>query len=110
MAGIWNRIIPNSTESNFRISAHLLKAAVYLSVRGVFTNQQILNGINAKLSTPLAGQEITDLTNVLANAAIGTAIAKIDYLERFDALNIAAEMGVLTVEATYRTELNIVII
>lgn len=107
MAGIWNRLIPGGVDGNLKVPAHLLKAAVYLSVRGVFTNQQILNAINAKISTPLAGQDITDLNAVITNAGVGAAAAKLDYLERFDALNIAAEMGVLTVEATYRTELGI---
>jgi hypothetical protein len=81
-----------------------VKAAVYLSVRGVFTNQQILNALNSKLTTPLAGQELTDLQTILTNANTGTATAKLDYLERIDALNIAVEMGVLTSEAVYRTQ------
>jgi hypothetical protein len=102
MAGIWNRIV--RSEDSDCLSSHLIKAAVYLSVRGVFTNQQILNALNSKLRTDLSGQEITDLGTILTNANTGTATAKLDYLERIDALNIAVEMGVLTSEDVYRTQ------
>jgi hypothetical protein len=102
MAGIWNRIV--RSEDSDCLSSHLIKSAVYLSVRGVFTNQQILNALNSKLRTDLSGQEITDLGTILTNANTGTATAKLDYLERIDALNIAVEMGVLTSEDVYRTQ------
>ena len=102
MAGIWNRIV--RSEDSDCLSSHLIKAAVYLSVRGVFTNQQILNALNSKLRNDLSGQEITDLETILTNANTGTATAKLDYLERIDALNIAVEMGVLTSEDVYRTQ------
>lgn len=103
MAGIWNRIIPG----NDRLPAHLLKAAVYLRVRNVFTSQQILNALNSKIVTPLDAAAETDLTNVVTQASAGSATAKLDYLERWDAVNIAAESGLLTNEATYRSELGI---
>lgn len=104
MAGIWNRIIPGED----RISAHLVKAAIYLGARGVFTDQQILNGLNSKLTAPLDASAQADMAAVrtlITNAS--TTQAKLDILERFDALNIAAEAGVLTSEATYRTQLGI---
>lgn len=103
MAGIWNRIVPGED----RISAHLLKAAVYLRVRNVFTSQQILDALNSTLVAPLDAAAQTDLTNVITQASAGSATAKLDYLERWDAVNIAAEAGLLTSEATYRSELSI---
>jgi hypothetical protein len=103
MAGIFDRIKP----SEDRLSSHLLKAAIYLRVRGVFTSQQILSALNKQLTTPLGAAAQTDLTNVITNALAGTATAKLDYLERWDAVNIAAEAGMLTNEATYRSELGI---
>lgn len=103
MAGIWERIKP----SNDRMSSHLLKAAIYLRVRGIFTNQQIINALNSTVTTPLDAAAETDLTTIIANAGTGTATAKLDYLERWDAVNIAAESGLLTNEATYRSELGL---
>lgn len=103
MAGIWNRIIPGED----RLNAHLLKAALYLRVRGIFTSQQILDKLNSTLQTPLSAAAQTDLNNVIAAAGTGSATAKLDYLERWDAVNIAAESGLLTNEATYRSELGI---
>lgn len=103
MAGIWERIKP----SEDRLSAHLLKASVYLAVRGVFTNQQILTKLNSTLTAPLDSASETDLANVVTAASAGAAAAKLDYLERWDALNIAAEQGLLTSEATYRSQLGI---
>lgn len=103
MAGIWDRIIPGED----RLSSHLLKAAIYLRVRNVFTSQQILNALNSRLATPLDSAAETDLLNVVTQASAGAAAAKLDYLERWDAVNIAAEAGLLTSEATYRSELGI---
>lgn len=103
MAGIFDRIKP----SEDRLNSHLLKAAIYLRVRGIFTNVQILAAINSKLTTPLDAAAQTDLTNVVTQASAGSATAKLDYLERWDAVNIAAESGLLTNEATYRSELGI---
>lgn len=107
MAGIWNRIIPGGENAD-RLNAHLLKAAVYCRVRGVFTAQQILSALNSKLTVPLDAAAETDLVNVATQASAGAAAAKLDYLERWDALNIAAECGLLTNESTYRSELGIV--
>lgn len=100
MAGIYDRVAPGGN----RISSHLLKAAVYLRSRGVFTSPQILSGLNTATSVPLSAAAEADLNTVLTNATTGTAIEKIDYLERWDALNIAVEAGLLTNEATYRTQ------
>ena len=104
MSGIWNRIIPGED----RLPVHLVKAAVYLAVRGVFTDAQILAGLNAKLITPLDAAAQSDLLAVCtAIIAVSGLAGKVDLLERLDALNIAAEMGVLTNEAAYRTELGL---
>jgi len=106
MSGIWNRVHRSGVNGDY-LSSHLLKAAIYLSVRGVFTNSQIIDALNSGLRTPLSGQELTDLEAMLLNATQGTATAKLDYLERFDALNIAAEAGLLSNESTYRTQMGI---
>lgn len=106
MSGLYDRIAMRG-EGAAPISAHLLKAAMYLAVRGVFTTQQIVTALNAKLSTPLSGADTADLAAIYAQANTGTATAKLDYLERFDALNIAVEMGVLTSEAVWRAQLGI---
>ena len=106
MSGIWERIKPGGENAD-RLNAHFLKAAIYCAVRGVFTNAQILAALNSQLTAPLDSAAETDLAAVVTNAGTGSAIAKIDYLERWDALNIAVENGLLTNEATYRSELGI---
>jgi hypothetical protein len=106
MSGIWDRIIP-AGELGDRCSAHLLKAAMHLSVFGVFTNQQLLDGINSKLTVPLSAAAESDLGSIRTAIAAQTTANRLVFLERFDAMNIAAEMGVLTNEATYRSELGI---
>lgn len=105
MAGIWDRIVPSSDD---RCSVHLLKAAIYCAVRNVFTDAQIAAMLDSRLNTPLSNAAKSDLSAVrtaITNAA--TLQAKIDILERFDALNIMVEMGALTNEATYRSELGL---
>jgi len=102
MAGIYDRLIPG----NDRIPIHFIKAAVYLQVRGVFSQQQILNGLNSLLDTPLDSAAETDLLNICANAATGAAAAKLDYLERLDAVNLIAENDMIG-ENVYRTQLGI---
>ena len=104
MSGIYDRIAPGDD----RVSAHLLKAAIYLGTDGVFTDEQIVAGLNARIVTPLDATAISDLIAIrtsITNAA--NAGAKLIILERFDALNIAVEMDVLTNETTYRTKLGI---
>lgn len=106
MAGIWDRIIP----SEDRVPAHLLKAAIHLSVYGVFSNAQVVNALNARLQTPLGVAAETDLSNITsAIIALGAAgsTARLIGLERFDAMNIAAETGAFTSEVTYRAQLGI---
>jgi len=104
MAGLFDRItLGDGTD---RVPVHFVKAAVYLQVRGVFTQQQILNGINSKLTAPLDAAAETDLTNICTQAATGAAAAKLDYLERLDALNITAENDLIG-ENVWRTQLNI---
>lgn len=106
MSGIWDRVIPGEDRAN----AHLLKAAMHLAVYGVFTDQQVVSGINSFLTTPLDAAAETDLAAIKAAiVALGNAgsAARLIGLERLDAMNIAAEVGVLTSEATYRAQLGI---
>jgi hypothetical protein len=106
MAGLWNRIVDRG-EFDDPLSSHLVKAAVYLAVRGVFTPVQIRDALNGTLRNPLTTAELADLNAILTNAAAGTATEKIDYLERVDALNISAEGGVLQSEAVWRAQLGL---
>jgi len=104
MSGLWDRIIPGED----RLSAHLVKAAIFCGSDGTFTDQQIMAGLNSKLVTELNAAAVADLTAIrtaITNAA--NAGAKLIILERMDALNIAAEAGVLTSEVTYRNKLGI---
>lgn len=103
MSGIWDRIIPGED----RCSSHLLKASMHLAVFAVFTDQHIVTGINSKLTTPLSAAAVTDLGNIRTTIAAMTSPNRMVALERFDSMNIAAEMGVLTSEATYRAQLGI---
>lgn len=103
MAGIWDRIIPGED----RISVHLLKAAMHLAVFGVFTNQQLLDGINSEVTTPLDQDAVDDLNAIRTAIAAMATQARLVALERMDAMNISAEVGVLTSEATYRSQLGI---
>lgn len=104
MAGIFSRIKPGDD----RVSAHLVKAAVMLGSDGVFTDQQILDGLNERIVTPLDAAAASDLAAVRTSItnALSTG-AKLIILERFDALNIAVETGALTNETTYRNKLGI---
>lgn len=106
MAGLWNSIADRS-EGADPLSAHLVKAAIYLAARGLFTAVQVRDALNARLRVPLTAAEETDLSAILTAAQQGTATARLDYLERIDALNIAAEMGVLTSESVWRAQLGI---
>lgn len=104
MAGIWDRLLPTSSD---RMSVHLLTAAMYLGAEGVFTDQQILNGINSKLNTPLDAAAVTDLQNIRTQAQSGAAAARARYPHLLESLSIAVEEGILTNEATFRSRLNI---
>lgn len=103
MSGLWDRIIPGDD----RCSAHLLKAAMHLAVYGVFNDSQLLAGINSKLTTALSSAAQTDLANIKTAIAALTGVNRVVGLERLDAMNIAAEAGVLTSEATWRSNLGI---
>ena len=103
MSGIWNRIIPGDD----RLSSHLVKAAIFCGADGTFSDAQILNALNSKIVTPLDAQAQADLVAVRSAIAAAATNQKAIILERFDALNIAAEMGVLTSEATYRTKMGL---
>jgi hypothetical protein len=107
MAGLWNRLAAPS-EGADRISAHLLKASMFLAARGIFSDQQLLQGINRTLANPLTAQEIADLGTIRASIVNAATLAdKVEKIEIFDALNIAAESGALTNEAVYRAQLGI---
>jgi hypothetical protein len=90
-----------------RCSQHLLDAAMILYGTGEFTAQQVLDGLNSRLTSPLAGAELTDLTNIRAQLdAQGTTTLKIVYTDKIRAAGIAGEVGAIT-EAKWRSILGI---
>jgi hypothetical protein len=104
MAGIWDRIVPTSSD---RLAIHLLTAAVYLGAEGVFTDVQILTGLNSTLTTPLDAAATADLVNIRTQALAGASAARARYPHLLESLAIAVETGLLTNEATFRSRLNI---
>lgn len=103
MAGLWERIKPDALD---RVPVHLIQSAIYCAGRGLFTDAQVRNALNAVLTTPLDSASETDLANIKAQAVIGSATLKIDYQLRLHAVCISAENGALN-EATWRSELGI---
>lgn len=107
MSGIFDRVKPGGENAD-RVSAHLLKAAIFLGSDAVFTDQQIVDALNARVVAPLDAAAVTDLATIRAAVANAATIqAGLRILERFDALNIAVEVGALTNETTYRNKLGI---
>lgn len=106
MSGLWNRITARG-EGADPLSSHLVKSAIYLVSAGVFTGQQVLDALNGRLRSPLTAAEIADLSAILSKSQTWTVTDRLAYIERLDALNIAAEMGVLTSEAVWRSQLGI---
>ena len=69
MAGIFDRVKPGDG----RVAVHLLKAAIFLGTDGVFTDQQILDQLNAKLEAD--GVPTLDAASVSDLAAVRTSIS-----------------------------------
>lgn len=104
MAGLWERV---KSGAAVRVPSHLLDAAFVLNATGTFTQQQIIDGLNSQISSPLAAAELTDLGNIVTEmAAQGTNTLKLIYMEKIKAAFICAECGVIN-EATFRTILDI---
>lgn len=107
MSGLWNRLADRG-ETGDPLSAHMLRAVVYLVARNVFTPAQARTKLESRLHVALTAAEAQDLSNILTVfQGLGTAAAKLDYLERIHALAICVETGLLTSEATWRSELGI---
>lgn len=108
MAGIWNRVADRG-ENDAPLGSLQLWSVVYLVGRGVFTGTQAKDHINVTLpaNKQLTAPEATDLNNILTQAQSGVATAKLDYMLRLQALLILVESGLLTNEATFRSELGI---
>lgn len=104
MAGIWERV---KSTAAVRVPSHLLDAAFVLNATGTFTQQQIIDALNAQLPAPLAGAELTDLQNIVSEmTSQGTTTLKLVYIEKIKAAFICAESGSVN-EATFRSILNI---
>lgn len=106
MSGLWNRLTDRG-EMDDPLGGRAVKAIVYLVGRGLFTGAQARGKLDSTLRVPLTAAEIADLTALLGVlAAQPNATAKLDYLERVDALSICAERKLVT-EAQWRSELGI---
>ena len=107
MSGLWNRLADRG-EMDDPLSAHTLKAVIYLVARGIFTGAQARAKLETRLRTQLTAAEVQDLLAILAVLqGQASAAAKLDYLERVHALAICAETGLMVSEATWRSELGI---
>jgi hypothetical protein len=104
MAGIFERVKQTATD---RVPSHFLWAAFVFKNKGTYTSQQLLDSLNIGLQTPLAGAELTDLTNIVnAMAAAGSLTNRMDYINTLGAAAIAVEAGRMA-EAQFRSILGI---
>lgn len=103
MAGLYDRI--GAVEDNVQV--HYLVAGIKGYGTGIWTRQQVLDGVNALLTAPLSGAELTDYTAIV-DALDGqpNALNKLIYGNKIEAAMIAAEAGVLN-EAGWRSALGI---
>ena len=105
MTGILARIEPPATD---RVRVNDLLAGLTLEATGDFTSQQVLDAINLRVNTALAGAELTDLSNIQTELGNQVGVdAKALYARKVWAVLIAVEAGSLTNEATARSILNI---
>jgi hypothetical protein len=104
MAGLWERV---NDAADDNVQVHLIVAGIKANGAGLFTPQQILDAVNAKLESPLAGAEVTDLndiTTVLSGKA--TTTDKLVYVNVVEAMFVSAEVGAVD-ETQWRTSLEI---
>ena len=108
MAGLWDRIVTRGAGAS-PLPVATVRAVVYLVARGVVSGQQARDAVNSRLGNrPLTFEESADLAAVIAQIGLlPTPIEKIDYVERFDSLNICAEAGILRDESVWRAQLNL---
>jgi hypothetical protein len=104
MAGLWERV---KRDAEDRIAVHFLEAGFTLHYDGTFTMQQLKNGLNSMLQTPLTPEETADLdaigAQVLAAPTLPDALL---YLAQLMAWTIAAEAGKVQ-ETAFRTGLGL---
>lgn len=97
MAGIFDRIKPNVSESTERIPVQLISSAVVLYATGTYTRGQILAAINDYLTVNLTAQEQLDLGQWADEVdAITGADPKQTYALKLNAALIAAEFGMIS--------------
>ena len=103
MAGLWDRLTGENS-----VSVHLVTAAIVLGSDGAFTNQQILDAINAHLTTPIDSAAEADLLAIKAEL-IGqpNVAARGVYMHRLESALIVAAGGYFTNESAWRTYLGI---
>jgi hypothetical protein len=105
MTGIFGRVDPDATD---RLAVHLVGAGLVLEARGDFTPAQVLAALNSVLESPLAGAELTDLTNLETQMDNETGtVDKIAYVRAVESIMIAIELGALTNETAARTALGV---
>ncbi len=102
MAGLYDRI---GMDDNVQV--HYLTAGFKGYMAGLWTAAQVLNNINSLLVTPLSGQEVTDLNDMVTVIdAKANNTQKLIYAMTVEAVMVAAEAGVLN-EAGWRSGLEI---
>lgn len=114
MAGIYSRIVPGAED---RVPIHLIVAAIKayfvnsLDPTKGATGAQLLQALNQRLQTPLAGQEVTDLSGIASklDSFSGSLASQMAYLMDVEYTFTAAEFGVID-ENKFRNDLEIDII
>lgn len=102
MAGLYDRI--GAINDNVRV--HYFVGGIKGYATGIWTRQQILNGINSLLDIPLNAAEQADLTAIADHMDSLNAIGKLGYGNQVEAAMIAAESGIID-ETAWRAALQI---
>jgi hypothetical protein len=105
MPGIYERVKQGAPDN---ITVHTLRAMLHAKVKGVLDGNQIREKIDADLDNPLTAAEITDLSGIVAKMdSLVLPVEKLEYLLWFESVGMMVETGVITSEATMRTQLGI---
>ncbi len=103
MSGIFDRI-----GGDDNVAVHFITSAIVLGAAGEFTNQNILDAVNAQIDVPLDAASQTDLVNIKAETlAQSDAGDRGVYMHKLESILIAVEVGAFTNEANFRAFLNI---
>lgn len=106
MAGLYDRIIEGAEDN---LSVHVLKAVLVLRAVGTINDAQAQTILNEGLDTALAGDELTDVVDILAVLnAKSPAVNKVIYLLTVDSASMITEIGsTLSTDSSWRTSCEI---